>query len=140
MVEVLERLRDRRGLPRAIVADNGLEFAGRALDLWAHERGLKIDYIRPGKPVDNAFVESFNARFRDECLNESWFLSLQEAREGDRDLARGLQRSAAAQCSGRPLTERVRSAHLNPGGLRLSVRAIRGAGQAGAHSCCTWAC
>ena len=60
---------------------NGPEFAGRALDQWAHERGLKIDYIRPGKPVDNAFVESFNGRFRDECLNESWFLTLQEARE-----------------------------------------------------------
>ena len=81
VIEVLERLRDQRGLPRAIVADNGPEFAGRALDQWAHERGLKIDYIRPGKPVDNAFVESFNGRFRDECLNESWFLTLQEARE-----------------------------------------------------------
>lgn len=81
VIEVLERLRDQRGLPHAIVADNGPEFAGRALDQWAHERGLKIDYIRPGKPVDNAFVESFNGRFRDECLNESWFLSLNEARE-----------------------------------------------------------
>jgi putative transposase len=81
VIEVLERLPDLRGLPRAIVADNGPEFAERALDQWAHERGLKIDYIRPGKPVDNAFVESFNGRFRDECLNESWFLSLQEARE-----------------------------------------------------------
>ena len=74
-------LRRQRALPRGAVADNGPEFAGRALDLWAHERGLKIDYIRPGKPVDNAFVESFNGRFRDECLNESWFLTLQEARE-----------------------------------------------------------
>ena len=81
VIEVLERLRDQRGLPRANVADNGPEFAGRALDQWAHERGLKIDYIRPGKPVDNAFVESFNGRFRDECLNESCFLTLQEARE-----------------------------------------------------------
>lgn len=81
VIAVLERLADLRGLPRAIVADNGPEFAGRALDQWAHERGLKIDYIRPGKPVDNAFVESFNGRFRDECLNESWFRSLQEAQE-----------------------------------------------------------
>jgi putative transposase len=81
VIEVLERLRDLRGLPRAIVADNGPEFVGRALDQWAHELCLKIHYIRPGKPVDNAFVESFNGRFRDECLNESWFQSLSEARE-----------------------------------------------------------
>ena len=55
--------------------------AGRALDLWAHERGVAIDFIRPGKPVDNAFVESFNGRLRDECLNENWFQSLGEARD-----------------------------------------------------------
>jgi len=81
VIEVLERLADLRGLPHAIVADNGPEFAGRALDLWAHGRGLKIDFIRPGKPVDNAFVESFNGRLRDECLNENWFQSLREARD-----------------------------------------------------------
>jgi putative transposase len=81
VIEVLERLADLRGLPRAIVADNGPEFAGRALDLWAHDRGLTIDFIRPGKPVDNAFVESFNGRLRDECLNENWFQSLREARD-----------------------------------------------------------
>ncbi len=81
VIEVLEPLRDQRGLRRALVADNGPEFADRALDLWAHDRGLMIDFIRPGKPVDNASVESFNGRFRDECLNESWFLTLQEARE-----------------------------------------------------------
>jgi len=81
VIEVLERLADLRGLPRTIVADNGPEFAGRALDLWAHERGVAIDFIRPGKPVDNAFVESFNGRLRDECLNENWFQSLGEARD-----------------------------------------------------------
>jgi len=81
VIEVLERLADLRGLPRSIVADNGPEFAGRALDLWAHGRGVAIDFIRPGKPVDNAFVESFNGRLRDECLNENWFQSLGEARE-----------------------------------------------------------
>jgi putative transposase len=81
VIEVLERLADFRGLPRAIVADHGPEFAGRALDLWAHGRGVAIDFIRPGKPVDNAFVESFNGRLRDECLNENWFQSLREARQ-----------------------------------------------------------
>ena len=81
VIEVLERLADLRGLPRTIVADNRPEFAGRALDLWAHGRGVAIDFIRPGKPVDNAFVESFNDRLRDECHNENWFQSLREARE-----------------------------------------------------------
>ena len=80
VIQVPERLAEQRGLPRAIVADNDPEFAGRELDLWANARGLKIDYIRPGKPVDNAFVESFDGRFRDECLNESWFETLPEAR------------------------------------------------------------
>jgi len=81
VIEVLERLADLRGLPRAIVADNGPEFAGRALDLWAHGRSVAIDFSRPGKPVDNAFVESFNGWLRDECLNENWFQSLREARD-----------------------------------------------------------
>lgn len=81
MIEVLERLADLRGLPRTIVAHNGPEFAGRALDLWALGRGVAIDFIQPGKPVDNAFVESFNGRLGDECLNENWFQSLREARD-----------------------------------------------------------
>lgn len=81
VIKVLERLADLRGLPRTIVPDNGPEFAGRALDLWAHDRGVAIDFIRPGKPVDNAFVESFNGKLRDECLNENWFQSLREARD-----------------------------------------------------------
>lgn len=61
--------------------DNGPEFAGSALDRWAHERGVKIIFIRPGKPVENAFIESFNGKLRDECLNENWFVSLQDAKE-----------------------------------------------------------
>ena len=81
VIEVLERLADARGVPRAIIVDNGPEFAGRALDRWAHERGVAIDFIRPGKPVDNAFVESFNGKLRDECLNGHWFQSLREAQE-----------------------------------------------------------
>jgi putative transposase len=61
--------------------DNGPEFTSRVVDAWAYERGIKLDFIQPGKPVQNAFVESFNARFRDECLNEHWFLSLSDARQ-----------------------------------------------------------
>jgi putative transposase len=79
VVRVLERLRDTTGLPRRLVVDNGPEFAGRALDTWAYARGIDLCFIRPGKPVENAFVESFNGKFRDECLNEHWFRSLAEA-------------------------------------------------------------
>ena len=81
VVRVLERLRDRRGLPKVLVMDNGPEFAGRAVDVWAYKEGVKLHFIEPGKPVQNAFIESFNGKMRDECLNEHWFLSLGEARE-----------------------------------------------------------
>ncbi len=81
VVRVMERLREQRGLPQILVTDNGPEFAGRALDVWAYEQGVKLHFIEPGKPVQNAFIESFNGKMRDECLNEHWFLSLGEARQ-----------------------------------------------------------
>jgi putative transposase len=81
VVDVLERLADTRGLPKVITMDNGPEFAGRALDEWAYRRGVKLNFIRPGKPTDNAFAESFIGRLRDECLNENWFMSLRHARD-----------------------------------------------------------
>ena len=63
-----------------IVVDNGPEFISNALDAWAYERGIKLQFIRPGKPVDNCYMESFNGKFRDECLNENWFMSLDQSR------------------------------------------------------------
>lgn len=81
VVGVLERLAEIRGLPEIITVDNGPEFAGKALDEWAYRKGIKLDFIRPGKPIENAFAESFNGRLRDECLNDNWFLSLKHARE-----------------------------------------------------------
>jgi putative transposase len=80
VVRVLERVALTRPLPAMIVCDNGPEFTGRALDSWAYARGVQLHFIRPGKPIENAFVESFNGRLRDECLNENWFADLQEAR------------------------------------------------------------
>lgn len=80
VVAVLERLAGPRGLPAAIVLDNGPEFAGQGLDQWAHRRGVALLFIQPGKPVQNAFAESFNGRLRDECLNATWFWTLAEAR------------------------------------------------------------
>ena len=81
VVSVLERLSETRGLPETITMDNGPEFAGRALDEWAYRKGVKLSFIRPGKPVENAFAESFNGRLRDECLNINWFLNLKHARQ-----------------------------------------------------------
>lgn len=80
VVDVLERLAQTRGLPKIITMDNGPEFAGRYLDEWAYCHGVKLNFIRPGKPVENAFAESFIGRLRDECLNENWFISLRNAR------------------------------------------------------------
>jgi putative transposase len=80
VVRVLERLLADRGRPDVIVCDNGPEFAGRSLDTWAYGAGVKIHFIRPGKPVENCYVESFNGKFRDECLNDHWFIGLDDAR------------------------------------------------------------
>jgi len=66
--------------PNEIILDNGPELAGRAVDQWAYERGVRLRFIEPGKPVQNAFIESFNGRLRDECLNRHWFLGLADAR------------------------------------------------------------
>lgn len=80
VVRVLDGLAETRGLPETIVVDNGPEFAGRVLDRWAYQRGVQLHFIQPGKPMQNGFVESFNGKFRDECLNEHWFISLLDAR------------------------------------------------------------
>ena len=81
VVRVLEELKQRRGLPRQIRSDNGPEFVSRAVDQWAYEQGLQWHTIQPGRPMENGYVESFNGRFRDECLNENWFSNLADARE-----------------------------------------------------------
>ena len=81
VARVLDRLTEERGaIPDVIVLDNGPELTSRALDQWAYERGVRLHFIDPGKPQQNGFIESFNGRFRDECLNEHWFLSLADAR------------------------------------------------------------
>jgi putative transposase len=79
VVEVLERVGRAVGLPAVIRVDQGSEFVSRDLDLWAYQRGVTLDFSRPGKPTDNAFIESFNGKFRAECLNAHWFMSLDDA-------------------------------------------------------------
>jgi len=80
VTRVLDRLALERGLPAVLRTDNGMEFCGRTMLTWAHERGVTLRLIEPGKPNQNAFIESFNGRLRDECLNEHWFTSLPHAR------------------------------------------------------------
>ena len=80
LTRVLDRLALSRGLPKVIRTDNGKEFCGKAMVTWAHERGVQLRLIEPGKPNQNAYVESLNGRLRDECLNEHWFTSLLQAR------------------------------------------------------------
>jgi len=79
VVEVLNALIGQRGIPHSLRVDNGPEFTSRVLDQWAYCNGVVLDFIRPGKPTDNAVVEAFNSRFRQECLNEHWFLSVADA-------------------------------------------------------------
>jgi putative transposase len=80
VVDVLNRLVQQRGAPKYLFADNGAEFTGQLVDLWAYHHGVRIDFSRPGKPTDNAFIETFNGSLRDECLNLHWFNTIVEAR------------------------------------------------------------
>jgi putative transposase len=81
VVRFLSDLAAQYGYARAITVDNGPEFISNALDQWAHAHGVNLHFSRPGKPVDDAFIESFNGRLRDECLNTNWFYGLEHARE-----------------------------------------------------------
>ena len=80
LTRILDQLATTRGLPRVIRTDNGKEFCGRAMLSWAHAHQVTLRLIEPGKPNQNAYIESFNGRLRDECLNEHWFLNLAHAR------------------------------------------------------------
>jgi len=81
VVRVLEQLRESGRKPEQIVIDHGPEFAGRVLDQWAHENGVQLRFITPGRPAENGYIESFNGKLRDECLNEHWFWNLPQAQE-----------------------------------------------------------
>ena len=80
VVEVLERLKEKGGLPKVIKVDNGSELISKVMDEWAYHNGVKLEFSRPGKPTDNAFIESFNGRLRQECSQPNWFISLDDAK------------------------------------------------------------
>ena len=80
MARLLDELKETRGLPKTLVLDNGPEMTSKAMFFWSRQHGVKLHFIQPGKPTQNAFVESFNGRFRDGCLNQQWFVDLADAR------------------------------------------------------------
>ena len=107
VVQALERICRNIGYPKTIRVDQGSEFVSRDMDLWAYAKGVTLDFSRPGKPTDNAFIEAFNGRFRAECLNEHWFLSLDDARSKMEDR---IQREPASHGSWQYPAQRIRFA------------------------------
>ena len=81
VTDVLEKVVAQRGAPIALTLDNGTEFTSNHFDAWAYTASIQLDFISPGRPVENGYIESFNGKLRDECLSQSWFLSLSEAQE-----------------------------------------------------------
>lgn len=126
VVAVLQRVVQERGVPEAIVSDNGSEFCSRAVDAWAHAAGVRLHFIRPGKPVDNAFIESFNGRCRDECLNEHLFVTIDETRaELDKwrvDYNTARPHGGLGKLTPEEFAQKHRVSNLaNPESVRLSV-------------------
>ena len=120
VVLALNRIKIQRGVPKFVFCDNGSEFSSQAMDLWAYQNGVRMAFSRPGKPTDNAFVESFNGTFRSECLNAHWFTSLTEAQQIV-ETWRARQRESASQGSRGEDAERIRQAAEVQRGIRSGV-------------------
>jgi putative transposase len=116
VVMTLERLCGEVGYPKTIRVDQGSEFVSRDLDLWAYTNGVVLDFSRPGKPTDNAFIEAFNSKFRSECLNAHWFMSLDDARAKMEDWRRDYNEERPHSSIGNkaPIELVNRSAALGP--------------------------
>ncbi|WP_420822354.1 IS3 family transposase [Sphingomonas aracearum] len=127
VVAAMMRIASLRGTPKTIRVDNGPEFISKALDRWAYENGVTLDFSRPGKPTDNAFVESFNGRLRDECLNSHWFLSLADARAKIEAWRRDYNESRPHTALGwLTPAEYAASAGVDPDGCRPETRTMPG--------------
>ncbi len=135
---VLERLADTRGLPKSITVDHGPEFEGQVLDAWAYEHCVQLSFIRPGKPNENAYIESFNGKFRDECLNEHWFVTMAQARRvieawrveynterTHSSLGDLTPEEFAEECLAREKDGVSSTETLSPGGTKRGVRSAR---------------
>ena len=134
VVATLDRICRQTGYPKTIRVDQGSEFISRDMDLWAYQRGVILDFSRPGKPTDNAFIEAFNGRFRAECLNQHWFLTLCGRGRKVGGLAQILQRGTATRRDrqqGPDHADEIGGRHqpvtLNEAG-KLCLRAVQGWG------------
>jgi len=114
VVRVLERIVSERGEPAEIITDNGPEFTSLAMDRWAATSGVKLHFIQPGKPTQNAYIESFNGRFRDECLNENWFASLADARRRIEDWRKDYNENRGHSSLGRLTPAQYRATFETP--------------------------
>ena len=119
VTRVLDRLALTRGLPQVIRTDNGKEFCGKAMVMWAYHRGVQLRLIQPGKPNQNAYIESFNGRLRDECLNEHWFTHLLHARTAIQTWRREYNEERPKKALGgltpNAYAEQLASTTINPG-------------------------
>ena len=115
VVTTLEKATKLVGLPKAIRVDNGPEFISKELDLWAFVRGVTLDFSRPGKPTDNSYIESFNGKFRQECLNANWFMSLDEARQKCEAWRRDYNDVRPHSSIGNKTPKELHSPPVNPG-------------------------
>jgi len=79
VISILDTLALERGLPQAITVDNGTEYTSKIIQQWSKEKAVHLDYIAPGRPMENGYIESFNGKFREECLNQNWFQNMSEA-------------------------------------------------------------
>jgi putative transposase len=134
VVLTLERICKSVGYPKAIRVDQGSKFISRDLDLWAHQKGVVLDFSRPGKPTDNCFIESFNGKLRAECLNTHWFLSLDDARAKMEDLCRDYNEirphraiGSASDIAAKQLPGVPAGMSLNPGKFQPRLAQNRGA-------------
>ena len=126
VVRVLDRLRETHGLPQALVMDNGPEFTSKALAAWAKDSGVRLHFIAPGRPTENGYIESFNGKFRDECLNLNWFGDLADSRVMIEDWRTDYNRDRPHQLIGIPDPAGVQAGSapepLIDGGITLGGR------------------
>lgn len=136
VTRVLDQVKAERGLPKVIRADNGPEFAGRTMQTWAAKNGVELHFIQPGKPVQSAYTESFNSRFRDECLSQHWFASLSHMRsvvDNWRDDYTGHVRRAVAPARWRHCADHRINYDANPRPLDRSATKAGGSARANAR-------
>jgi transposase InsO family protein len=143
VVETLEGVCRRVGYPKAIRVDQGSEFISRDLDIWAYHKGVILDFSRPGKPTDNAFIESFNGKFRTECLNVRWFMSLDDTARNWRLGVETITSFVRTAHSAKRRRSHSRFAQVHPTRpepmppeIRQQARGRGGAGASSSDECC----